>query len=101
MLLHPQPHGSMCPHSNLGQAGGPFCPRVITAVIVTTMVLAAANDRHLLCALPCAGTLLSSLSGDPRRDVCAVSGVEGGLGPCPGSHTHQAVAETCSKAWGS
>lgn len=30
-----------------------------------------------------------------------MSGVEGGLGPsCPGSHVHQAVAETCSKAWG-
>lgn len=69
--------------------------------MIVTRVVAAANYRRSLRALPCAGTLLSSRSGDPRRDVCAMSGVEGGLGPsCPGSHVHQAVAETCSKAWG-
>lgn len=32
--------------------------------------------------------------------MCAESGVEGGLEPCPGSHTREGVAEACSKACG-
>lgn len=61
------------------------------------MVLAGTNHWHLSCALPWTGMFLPVSFHDLRWEVGDESGVHGGLGFCPGSHTSERVAETFSK----